>query len=86
MHNHHPIIYTLNRCPTRAVLYLTPDEAWLRYKPSVAHMRIFGCIAYAQVPKEKRKKLDDKSIKCILLGISYKLDVAGYLIPKRSRS
>jgi hypothetical protein len=66
----HTAVYTLNRCPTRVVLDLTLKEAWSRYKPNVAHMRIFGCIAYAHVPKEKRKKLDDKSIKCILLGIA----------------
>jgi hypothetical protein len=66
----HTIVYTLNRCPTRVVLDLTPEEAWSGYKPSVAHMRIFGCIAYAHVPKEKRRKLDDKSIKCIFIGYS----------------
>jgi hypothetical protein len=31
---------------------------------------VFGCIAYAHVPDEKRKKLDDKGVKCIFLGIS----------------
>jgi hypothetical protein len=64
----------LNRCPTRVVLDLTPKEALSGNKPSVAHMRIFGCIAYAHVPKEKRKKLDDKSIKCIFIGYSTKLE------------
>jgi hypothetical protein len=52
----HTTIYNLNRCPTRAVIDLTPKETWSRYKPSVAHMRIFGCTAYAHVLKEKRKK------------------------------
>ncbi|KAK3012760.1 hypothetical protein RJ639_008108 [Escallonia herrerae] len=28
------------------------------------------CIAYAHVPDEKRKKLDDKSEKCVFLGVS----------------
>ena len=31
---------------------------------------MFGCIAYAHVPDEKRKKLDDKGVKCIFLGIN----------------
>ncbi|MCI08348.1 copia-type polyprotein, partial [Trifolium medium] len=31
---------------------------------------IFGCIAYAHVPDAYRKKLDNKSIKCVHLGIS----------------
>lgn len=37
-------------------------------KPDVSHMRIFGCVAYAHVPNNLRKKLDDKSKKCIFLG------------------
>lgn len=35
---------------------------------NVSHFRIFGCIAYAHVPKQLRKKLDDRSDKCIFLG------------------
>jgi hypothetical protein len=33
-------------------------------------MRVFGSIAYAHVPKELRKKLEPKSMKCIFLGYS----------------
>ena len=28
-------------------------------------MKVFGCDAYVDVPKEKRKKLDNKAEKCI---------------------
>jgi hypothetical protein len=49
---------------------MTPQEAWSGYKPSVAHLRIFGCLAYSQVPESKRKKLDDRGEKCIFLGYS----------------
>jgi len=57
---------------------LTLEEAWSGYKPSVAHMKSFGCVTYAHVPKEKREKLDDKNVKCIFIGynietISYRL-------------
>ena len=37
-------------------------------KPSVAHMRVFGCIAYAKIPDASRTKLEPKSVKCLLLG------------------
>jgi transposase InsO family protein len=60
----------LNRCPTKSVKNMTPQEAWSGYKPSVAHLRIFGCVAYSQVPESKRKKLDDRGEKCIFLGYS----------------
>ncbi|KAK4258396.1 hypothetical protein QN277_007851 [Acacia crassicarpa] len=60
--------YLLNRCPTKSVKYKTPDEAWSGRKPDVSHLRIFGCIAYAHIPDQKRKKLDDKGEKCIFIG------------------
>jgi len=66
----HTLVYILNRCPTEVLLNLTPKEAWSRHKPSVVHMKVFGCIAYAHVLKEKRSKLDDKSVKCIFIGYS----------------
>jgi hypothetical protein len=47
---------------------MTPQEAWSGYKPSVAHLRIFGCVAYAQVLEAKRRKLDDRGEKCIFVG------------------
>ncbi|KAJ7962205.1 Retrovirus-related Pol polyprotein from transposon TNT 1-94 [Quillaja saponaria] len=63
-------IHILNISPTFAVQNMTPEEAWSGRKPAVDHFKIFGCIAYAYVPNEKRKKLDDKGEKCIFLGVS----------------
>jgi hypothetical protein len=60
----------LNRCLTKVVLNLIPEEAWSGHKPSVAHMKVFGCIAYAHVSKENIRKMDDKSVKCIFIGYS----------------
>jgi hypothetical protein len=37
---------------------------------------VFGCDAFVHVPKEKRKTLDNKTIKCIF--ISYKDGMKGY--------
>ncbi|KAL5828603.1 hypothetical protein ACOSQ3_018071 [Xanthoceras sorbifolium] len=36
----------------------------------VDYFRVFGCIVYAHIADEKRKKLDDKGEKCIFLGVS----------------
>lgn len=63
-------VYLLNRCPTKSVRNMTPQEAWSGYKPIVAHLKIFGCVAYAQVPEAKRKKLDDRGEKCIFIEYS----------------
>ncbi len=37
-------------------------------KPSVDHLRIFGCHSFVHIPKDERKKLDFKSKKCVFLG------------------
>jgi hypothetical protein len=41
-------------------------------KPDLRHLRVFDSFAYVHIPKEKRKKLDAKAEKCILVGYSYK--------------
>lgn len=63
-------IHILNRSPTFSVQNMTPEEAWSGQKPVVDHFRIFGCIAYAHVPDQRRTKLEDKGVKCIFLGVS----------------
>ncbi|KAK1433672.1 hypothetical protein QVD17_10587 [Tagetes erecta] len=62
--------HVLNRSPTKALSNKTPNEAWYGKKPSVEHFRTWGCIAHVHIPKEKRTKLDDKSVTCIFMGIS----------------
>jgi hypothetical protein len=46
---------------------VTPEEAWSGHKPSVTHLRVFGCVAYAKILDARRTKLDDKSKKCIFI-------------------
>jgi hypothetical protein len=63
-------VYLLNICPTKSVRNMTPQEAWSGEKPTISHLRVFGCVAYAQILKAKRKKLDDHEEKCIFIGSS----------------
>jgi hypothetical protein len=63
-------VYLLNRSPIASLKMKVPQEAWSGTKLNVAHLRTFGCIAYAHIPSELRKKLDDKSEKCIFTGYS----------------
>ena len=53
-----------------AVKNITLKEAWSGIKPSVEHFRVFGCLEHVHVPDAKRTKLEDKSIACVLLGVS----------------
>ena len=59
--------YVRNRCPTKAVEGMTPKEAWSERMLHVSHMRMFGCVAYAMVPDQRRMKLDAKGVKCLFL-------------------
>eukprot|EP00253_Pinus_taeda_P016201 PITA_16201 len=60
--------YLVNRSPSSALEDKTPQAVWTGKKPSLSHLRVFGCDAYVHVPKEKRTKLDSKSEKCIFIG------------------
>jgi hypothetical protein len=62
--------YVLNRCPTKMLDGITPEECWSGNKPNVSHLRVFGSIAYRHVPDQLRRKLDDKSEVMILLVIT----------------
>jgi hypothetical protein len=68
--------YIVNSTPTKALKNITPEEAWNKIKPDVSHFRVFGSIAWAHIPDEKRKALQPKSEKCIFFG--YSEDVKGY--------
>jgi hypothetical protein len=54
------VIYILNRSLTKALNGMTPYEAWHGRKPTVSHLRVFGCLAFT---KELGHigKLDDRS-------------------------
>lgn len=62
-------VYLMNRSPSVAVAGdVTPYEAWNGHKPDVANLRVFGSDCYVHVPKQLRKKLDDKSEKVSFVG------------------
>lgn len=47
------------------------EEAFIVIKPSVHHLKIFGCLVYIHIPMEKRKKLDPMSLKGISSSKAY---------------
>eukprot|EP00253_Pinus_taeda_P002681 PITA_02681 len=70
--------YLVNRSPSSALEDKTPQQVWTGKKPSLSHLRVFGCDAYVHVPKEKQTKLDNKLEKCIF--IEYKDGLKSYKI------
>ncbi|PNY01730.1 copia-type polyprotein, partial [Trifolium pratense] len=77
--------HVMNRSPTLSVKDITPEEAWSGIKPSVHHFRIFGCIAFAHIPDSQRSKLDDKSVKCVHLGLSEESKAYKLYDPERKK-
>jgi hypothetical protein len=63
-------VYLKNCTPTRSVVGMTPYEACYRRKTSLTYLRLFGCLAFVHVPKEKREKLDYRATPGILVGFS----------------
>ena len=67
--------YIINRCPSKSTS-TTPYEIWRGRKPSLRHMRIWGCPAYVKKTKVDNK-LETRSL--IARFIGYPEDSMGYL-------
>lgn len=61
-------VYFLNRAPTKSVVGMTPYEAWCGRKPSVEHLRTFGCITHVKTVSGHASKLADRSTPMIFIG------------------
>src|SRR6185369_1893658 len=61
-------VHVWNRVPTSAVPNTTPFEVWYRKKPDVGHLRVWGCVAYVHIQRDKRDKLGSHMEKCIFIG------------------
>ncbi|GAU50483.1 hypothetical protein TSUD_409690 [Trifolium subterraneum] len=61
-------VYILNKCPTKKLVNIVPEEKWNGKKPMVSHLKVFGALCYSHIPDQKRTKLQDKSKQMILVG------------------
>lgn len=70
-------VYLLNRTGNSPMDGKTPLELWLKKKlDKLDHLKIFGTECYVHIPKQFRKKFDDKSILGRVIG--YHNDKDGY--------
>jgi hypothetical protein len=60
--------YILNRSGPTKVDGKTPYELWYGKEAVMDHLKIFGTECFVHVPKQRRQKLDAKSIKGYLVG------------------
>lgn len=61
-------VHVSNRTPTSSLQGGIPYVAWKQKKPDVSYFRVFGCLAYVLVRKEKRKAFALHTRKCIFVG------------------
>jgi hypothetical protein len=60
-------VYILNRVPTK-VVPKTPFELWKGLKPSLRHMRVWGCPSKVRIYNPQEKKLDVRTISGYFIG------------------
>ena len=61
-------VYLLNRSPTKSVKGMTPYQAWHEKKPTVQHLRTFGCVAHVKLTGPGQNKLSDRSRQMVFIG------------------
>lgn len=54
----------------------TPFELWHGYPPDISRFRVFGCLAYDWIPKDRRDKLSPTAKRMIFIG--FKNGTKGY--------
>ena len=69
-------MYVINRSPSVPLDGDTRQKVRTGKEVSYQHLKVFGCLAYVHVAKERRGKLDPKTRPCIFLG--YGDDEFGY--------
>lgn len=78
-------VYIQNRGLHRSLDNKTPEEVFTGKKPAVDHLRIFGCLVYIHILKDKRKKLDQSGMNGTFVGYNnssktYRIYLKGHQI------
>lgn len=63
-------VHVFNMTPRRSGSTMAPLEAIIGKKPSLDHLRVFGCPAYVHVPSQRRTKMEAPSRKGLFVGYS----------------
>ena len=61
-------LHIYNITPIKWADYKTPKELWSGEKPNISHLRVFGCLAWVHILKQRRHKLEPKSRAMIFIG------------------
>ena len=77
------IVYVQKNISLSALGFKTPEVMFTRKKPTVSHLKIFGCPVFVHIPKEKRTKLETSGKKGIFVGYcevskAFRIYIPGY--------
>jgi hypothetical protein len=61
-------VHVRNMCSTSRRPNSTPYAEWHKEKPDISHIRVWGCLAYVHIQKDKRVGLSPHMEKCIFIG------------------
>ena len=75
--------YVLNRVPSKAVPK-TPYELWTGRKPSLRHLRVWGCPAEVRLYNPQEKKLDSRTVSGFFIGYPEKSKGYTFYCPNHS--
>lgn len=56
--------YLINKCPYSTVKFKTSMEIWSGNPADYMDLKVFGCIAYAHI---RRDKLETRAVKCVFI-------------------
>lgn len=69
-------VYCINLVPSRGIGMQIPYQLWKGVQPPLKHLKVFGCLAYAYVDADERRKGQACAHKMIFFG--YPSDRRGY--------
>ncbi|KAL2932871.1 Retrovirus-related Pol polyprotein from transposon RE1 [Bienertia sinuspersici] len=60
--------HLIDRMPLRVINHSSPYEKLFGFKPSIAHLKVFGCLCYVSTLRSQRTKFDARAHPGVFLG------------------